>query len=130
MSITRHPRRLAQIDILAIELPVGDGLQLDLHPRVERVDPLDQVDIDHAPVVEAERLADRVLRDLQPAVEVALERRLEVEVEVEPEVALSQPLVLRVVQRRRAGRTQEQPLGRALEARGLLLSTRRLPTLT
>ena len=54
-----------------IKAPVVQHLQLNLDSRVQRVDPLDQVNIDHAIIVHLQRSADRVLSDLQPAVQVA-----------------------------------------------------------
>lgn len=65
---------------------------------MQRVDVLDQVDIDYAVVVEAQAFTDGILGDFEPAIQVALERRLKIKRQVEGEIALTQALAQFLVQ--------------------------------
>src|SRR6476619_830200 len=82
---------MPQQDILRVELPVGDRLDLDLNARVECVHLLYEMDVDHHPVVEAECFGERIEGDLEAAVEVAAIGRLEVESHVDAEERSLQP---------------------------------------
>jgi hypothetical protein len=76
-----RPTLLSEVNVFDIELPIEDRLQFHLNVRPQRIDALDQVHIDHPVVVHAERLADGILCDLEPAVQVAPVRRFEVKVD-------------------------------------------------
>ena len=65
---------------------------------MQRVDVLDQVDIDHPVVVEAQAFTDGILGNFEPAIQVALERRLKIKRHVEGEIALTQALAQFLVQ--------------------------------
>src|SRR6266702_7585939 len=65
---------------------------------MQRVDVLDQVDIDHTVVVETQAFTDGILGDFEPTIQVALERRLKIKRHVEGEVALAQALTQFLVQ--------------------------------
>jgi hypothetical protein len=69
---------IPQVDVLLdVELPILDLLQLDLDVGSQRINPLDQVDVHHPIVVHPQGVADGVLGDLEPAVQVATAGRLE-----------------------------------------------------
>src|SRR3712207_2730187 len=94
--------------MLVVKGPVRQRFQLDDDPWPQRIDALDQVNIDHAPIVDAQRLANRVLRDLQTTIQVAPERRLEKPVDEEGEVAM--PCLLLKRQGKDTGKILERPL--------------------
>src|SRR5688572_17981216 len=77
--------RLAEVDELLVEGPAGNRFDLDFKARVERVDLLREVQVDHLAVIEAETVAERVERDLEAAIEVAAHGRGEIEGEVDAE---------------------------------------------
>ena len=61
--------RIIEQHVVRIERPIVNRLDLDFEPGPERIDLLDQVKIDDRAVIDAERLADCIERDLQPAIE-------------------------------------------------------------
>ena len=61
----------------------GHGAEGDLDARVGWIERLEEVNLENPIIVDAERLAHRVLRDLQPTVHVAAERRGEVKADRE-----------------------------------------------
>src|SRR6478752_233172 len=77
-------RRIALIeqDELRIERPIANRFELDFEPRLERVDLLDQVEIDHRAIVDPQRNANRIERDLQSPIEIAPFRGFEIEGEI------------------------------------------------
>jgi len=48
---------------------------------------IDQVNIDHAIIIHLQRGADRILGDLEPAIQIAPQRRLKEEVDEQGQVA-------------------------------------------
>src|SRR5688500_8778865 len=82
--------RRAAVDVGEVERPVGDRLELDIEARPEGIDSLAEVQVDDGAVVEAERAAERVERDLETAVKVPSHRGLEVERQRQPEEGLAQ----------------------------------------
>src|SRR5215470_19735558 len=82
------------------------------------VNVLDQMDIDHPVVVEAQAFTNSILGDFEPAIKVALERGLKIKRHVEGEIALAQALAQFLVQHFLAFQFSQGALDALLETPG------------